>query len=404
MLISSIYLLSSCGQTQTENERLDIPTGIWRGVIATQEVEIPFNFVMDKNEQGLITMTLINGEEQILIDDIAVSKDSLFIPMHIFDTQLRVRFDGTRLTGSWIKNYVKDYVLPFSAIPGHDFRFEQVEESAVNMSGRYKVYFLTENDSSEAVGIFHQSGDRLTGTFLKATGDYRYLEGNVSGKNFHLSTFDGEHAYLFYGNVSPNGYLEGMYTSGKTWTQAWIGVPDESASLPDPDSLTFLKEGYNSIEFNLPNMKGDMVSLNDDRFTDKVVIVQISGTWCPNCMDETKFLSSWYDQNAPRGVEIIALAFERKDEFDYAKSRIDRMVSKYGIHYEFLFAGQSKSGEVLKVLPMLNQFKSYPTTIFIDRSGRVRKIHTGFSGPGTGEAYATFVEDFNLYMDKLLAE
>ena len=121
-------------------------------------------------------------------------------------------------------------------------------------------------------------------------------------------------------------------------------------------------------------------------------------------MDETKFLSGWYNQNKDRGVEIVALAFERKDDFQYAKSRIEKLKKRFDIQYEFLFGGKSDKSYTLQVLPMLKGAISFPTTIFIDRSGHVRQIHTGFNGPGTGVYYEQFVEDFNLFMDKLIRE
>jgi hypothetical protein len=53
---------------------------------------------------------------------------------------------------------------------------------------------------------------------------------------------------------------------------------------------------------------------------------------------------------------------------------------------------------------MLNKIISFPTTIIIDKKGIVRQIHTGFSGPGTGEYYNKFVEEFTRFMEKLEKE
>jgi hypothetical protein len=52
---------------------------------------------------------------------------------------------------------------------------------------------------------------------------------------------------------------------------------------------------------------------------------------------------------------------------------------------------------------MLNQIVSYPTMIFIDKFGEVRRIHTGFSGPATS-TYEDFKADFNLFINELLNE
>ena len=80
------------------------------------------------------------------------------------------------------------------------------------------------------------------------------------------------------------------------------------------------------LTFSFPDVNGKMVSLTDDKYKNKVVIIQLFGTWCPNCMDETIFLTDWYDENKDRGVEIIGLAYERKDDFTYASERVKKMV------------------------------------------------------------------------------
>ena len=135
-----------------------------------------------------------------------------------------------------------------------------------------------------------------------------------------------------------------------------------------------------------------------------MVVLQIFGTWCPNCLDETRFLTEWYEENKERDVEIIGLAYEQKDDFDYAARRVRKLVDKLDVGYDFLIAGTSDKAAASKTLPMLNRVMSFPTTITIDRDGLVRNIHTGFSGPGTGEHYEEFVEEFEARMDRLLDE
>jgi hypothetical protein len=70
------------------------------------------------------------------------------------------------------------------------------------------------------------------------------------------------------------------------------------------------------------------------------------------------------------------------------------------INYKIVFGGTSKKSEAAKTLPMLNHIMSYPTTIFIDRKGKIKKIQTGFNGPGTGKIYEDYkksnlTEDLN---------
>ena len=56
------------------------------------------------------------------------------------------------------------------------------------------------------------------------------------------------------------------------------------------------------------------------------------------------------------------------------------------------------------ICPLQNPGIEFATSIFIDKWGNVRRIHTGFSGPGTGKYYEEFVEDFNLFVNKLINE
>ena len=80
------------------------------------------------------------------------------------------------------------------------------------------------------------------------------------------------------------------------------------------------------------------------------------------------------------------------------------MKQKYNVGYDYVIAGVYDKKEAAKTLPMLNHIISFPTTIFIDKKGKVRKIHTGFSGPATGNYYEEFVDNFNSFMNQLLNE
>ena len=55
-------------------------------------------------------------------------------------------------------------------------------------------------------------------------------------------------------------------------------------------------------------------------------------------------------------------------------------------------------------LPNLSGVYGYPTAIFVDRSGHIRKIHTGFSGPATGKHYEEQIAGFRALVDELLKE
>ena len=391
---------TSCKEPRPD---LGIKTGIWRGEITIQDNQIPFNFEVDKNE-GAYSMTLINGLEKLEIDDIDILEDSIFFDMHIFDISVKAKIYEDSLVGSYIKNYADNYILPFKAMHGMKGRFDGVQSSNL-FDGTWETTFKNdEGKETSAIGVFKTEGELLRGTFLSKTGDYRFLDGYTIKDTMFLYTFDGNHLYKFKVIKKNDTILNGEFWSGKTSYKTFISVKNDTAKLPDANSLTFLKEGYDNITFTFPDLDGKPTSLEDEQYKNKIVILQILGTWCPNCMDETRFLSDWYLKNKSRGVEIIGLAYEVKPEFEYARERVLTMKEKLNVPYDFLIAGTSSTKSASESLPMLNKVMSFPTTIIIDRKGIVRRIHTGFSGPATGEYYEEYVDDFNQFMKELINE
>jgi thiol-disulfide isomerase/thioredoxin len=399
-----LSLFSSCNSGKQGDPEVVLPFGEWRGVLKPQDIEIPFIMKVEQSGEDY-RINLINAEESIPLDDITITGDSIHIPMYIFDATIHARITENKMEGVYVKDYLDDYQIPFEAEYGSAARFAGGQPSDVKpFVGKWEVDFINEDGIDKAIGVFQEYDDGMKGTFATPTGDYRFLEGAVAEGKMKLSCFDGTNAYLFEASLNSEGGLEGNFWSGKTWHQSWSAIKNENFELPDPYALTFMKKGYEQFEIKFPNTSGDLVELADEQYENKVVVIQILGTWCPNCMDETKFYVDWLKKHPDNGVEFIGLAFERKPEADYAYARIEKMKEKLGVPYEVLLAGTTSPESRTKALPMLNKIMSFPTSIILDRQHKVRKIHTGFSGPGTGEYYEKFVEDFNLLMDKLTAE
>ncbi len=406
LLTLSLLLLGlwQCSEKKTSEADASIPTGHWRAVIHTQGQELPFNLITRQNEQGQVIFLLKNGEEEIILDKHELRNDTLYLPMHIFDAQIIARISGGRLEGIWTKNYVEDYALKFEATLGEKYRFPVTENPIdYDFSGKWAATFQIEDRTYPAIGELVQRGDEISGTFITKSGDYRFLEGNLTEDGFQLSTFDGEHAYLFRATLVGTDSLSGEFWTGKTGYRPWKAYRDEAAHLPEAAVDFSLSDEANSFSFSYPNENGKMISLDDERYQDKVVIVQLLGSWCPNCMDETAFLARWYEENNARGVEIIGLAYERKGKFEYGASRIGILKERYNIGYEILFAGKNDR-ETHQQLSLIEPPFIFPTTIFIDKKGSVRKVHKGFSGPGTGEHYQKLIKEFNATVDALVEE
>ncbi len=407
LLVFSLFLAACTSSTTTTV----LKSGSWRATLTRDDHVLPFQLDIETNSDGsTYSAYAVNGSERFKLDTAYVENDSLHIPMSLYDSELVGKIGEGRLTGVWRVRRA-DQVggeLPFEAVLGEEYRFFKATNAPdiVSLGGTWAVQFITEDpaDSYEAVGIFEQKGTELTGTFLTPTGDYRYLAGNVKGDSLFLSCFDGSHAFLFKAVRQADGTLQGKAWYGLEDSETWTAKLDPNAKLPDANALTYLKPGYETFDFTFPNADGKMVSLQDPALKGKVVVVQIMGSWCPNCMDETRFLSPWYKKNRDRGVEIVGLAFERSKKMEDSAPKLRKMAERYDVYYPILLAGLSDKDSAATSLPMLNHVMSFPTTIVLDKKHQVRNIHTGFSGPGTGKYYDEFVADFNQLIDKLVAE
>ncbi len=398
-----VVLLSISCKERTKIKPLD---GIWLAELEVMNDEVlPFNFSLISDEEGQYKMEIYNADEVIHVDEIEIVDDSITVRTPVFEGYLGGKFSENVIEGAFIKESL-DRIVPFKAVWGEKQRFTTRNKPIGEISGIWETEFSPgTEDAYVAKGIFSQTDNRVEGTFRTTTGDYRYLEGVMDGDSVKLSTFDGAHAFLFTAKVS-DSTLKGTFYSGNHFKEPFVAVRNELYELPSEDSLTYLKEGYDKLTFSFPDVLGKEVSLDDERFRNKVVVVQIMGTWCPNCLDETKFLVTYLKNNPNLEVEVVALAFEYAKTSDGAFGSIQRLRERIGVEYPILLAqfGTSDKEEAQKKLPMLSHVLSYPTTIFIDKKGDVRKIHTGFNGPATGKKFEEFKNGFDEFVKKLLAE
>ncbi|CAK7035839.1 MAG: Thiol-disulfide oxidoreductase ResA [Petrimonas sp.] len=395
-------LIASCTLQDTPK----LKEGVWRGELAVQDKWTPFIFEVKTMGNDSVAVVLRNGDERVELSNVTFSNDSVTIPIEAYDAFIRAKLNGKNLEGRFLKNYIEnDQGVPFRAEFNQTDRFPVVSNpSEIRIDGKWDIHFVDEkSDTTRNVGVFKTDNNTVTGSVLTNAGDLRFLEGNYTDTGVQLSAFSGLSPYLIEISFRDNDNFDGQFYTTRGITKL-IGVRNDQASLADPYTLTNMKPGYESLHFSLPNLDGELVSVDDNRYKDKVVIVSILGSWCPNCLDEMEYLSPWYKENKNRGVEIIGLAFERKDDLNYAKSTLSRLINKYNVDYEILFAGQLGDATVQKVLPEIDKLSSYPTTFFIDKKGKVRKIHTGFTGPATGLFYEEFKKDFNSLIDSLLLE
>lgn len=389
-----------------KQEGKPLKVGPWRGVFTVPGHEIPFQFEVSAPSAGVSKICLVNGSDRFEIKNITYREDSIFLPMELYDALIKAKISGNRLTGTLVKlGSAKPIAgIPFTADYGITYRFPETgEKPSVALQGSWDLQMGTGDQQEKVVGNFVQQEGLVTGSILTPTGDFRFLDGRIAGRNFALSTFGGSTPYLFKGNFDSDSTFAGELVTPRSTTIV-TGRKNPRATLPSGYEVTKLRDGFKTIEFSFPNLDGQKVSLTDEKFRGKVVVVTILGSWCPNCLDENSFLAQWYKENKQRGVEIIGLGFERKNDFEYAKKCLVNLKNRLDIQYEILFAGQSGKENASKALPALNGIASFPTTIFVDKKGNVRKIHSGFNGPATGKFYEEFKLEFNGLIDQMLAE
>ena len=369
---------------------------------------IVFNFTLEEKDNKTV-LYVINAAERIKVDNIRFTSDSVFVTMPVFESVIKAAVKKDGWQGTWTKGgTVTEHVMLFTAERSQTRFTANSGDAVFNISGRWGVSF--DGDKSTAypsVAEFKQTGNKLMGTILTPTGDYRYLEGIVTGNQIKLSTFDGGHAFLFTARiVNIKTITEGYFYSGITFKESWYATKNKKAKV-NADVVTMaMKPGEEKLNFTFPDLDGKPVSINEERFKNKVVIVQIMGSWCPNCMDETAFLSDYYNANKQRGVEVISLAYEYSTNFERSVKSVKKFQQRFNVQYPMLITGVSVSDSLRteKTLPQVTPIKFFPSSIIIDKKGIVRKFDTGFVGPGTGKYFETYTAAFYALMNKLLNE
>jgi thiol-disulfide isomerase/thioredoxin len=360
-----------------------IETGPWRFELKTTHAVIPFNVEITHGPNGY-EGKIFNGEETIILDEIIVDEQNktVSIPLQTYELSLDLNVvDPKLLMGSLVRHNKNPKIYTrVRGTHGKEERFPgKKTKPTIDLNGKWALTLTDPSGKpSEGVGQFTQKDNSFSGAILTPTGDYRYLEGYVSGNTFEAASFDGVYNYIFRGSVKDKKMEAEIASNSKTQV---TGKKDKTAKLPDAYSQTKIDK----MKFIFPNLKGEMVSLNHDKFLNKPVIIQIFGSWCPNCLDEMNYLIPWYKENSKRGIEVIALAFERSLDPDHAKKQLLKVQIKKDLPYTLLLAGATSNDKPADKIKGLKNFISFPTTIFLNKKHEVVKVHAGFSGPSTGE-------------------
>jgi thiol-disulfide isomerase/thioredoxin len=378
-----------------------IKQGIWRAALKISENKLlPFNFNYDKTEH---TVTIFNADEKITLNTLHIKGKNFTLSFPIFNSEIIGTIDSKKLIHGYWHNYSKgpDYKIPLSATYGINSRFNTQTNNSKDFIGKWEVTFDYTNDKEKAIGLFDLKNQTIHGTFLTETGDYRFLEGVSFNDSLKLSCFDGTHAFLFNAKLV-NDTLWGDFYSGIHYHTNWFAVKNEDFELRDPEKLTYLVD-TKPLMFNARDLNDNDYLFPNPTVENKVVIIQILGTWCPNCLDETNYLKTLYDKYQ-ENIEIIGVGFEVGKTNQEKIEKLLTYKNYLNIKYPLILGGNACKPCAEDVFPMLNGIMSFPTLIILDKNHNVRKIHTGFSGPSTGSYYTDFVTHTTMFIEQLIKE
>ncbi len=130
------------------------------------------------------------------------------------------------------------------------------------------------------------------------------------------------------------------------------------------------------LEFAATDLDGNPVTHEDERFKDKVLLVDIWGTWCPPCQQSIPKLVELQDEFGDEGLVVVGVAFEESEDAPERRRTLRAFAEEYKIDYLVLDGGST--GDVPEVFPTLEGFRGFPTMIIVGRDGKVTHANTVF--------------------------
>jgi thiol-disulfide isomerase/thioredoxin len=389
----SALLLSSAAFSK------DLNTGPWRFELKTAYAVVPFVMDLHMKKDRLIG-TLHNGKETIILDQINYNrkKKKLSIPIQNYEITLELEYEDSDFLKGYLVRHNKNpkSETPVVARHGESVLFPGDRASSMaDFNGKWSVFLEEDEVKTPGVLVIEQQGNKINGSLLTQTGDYRYFSGYASVNRFEAASFDGMYNYIIQGSLEKDELTANLLTN---YRMNITGKKDPKAALPDAFAQTKIEK----LEFAFQNTEKQYISLKHKRFQGKPVIVQFFGSWCPNCMDEMNFLIPWYKANQKRGIEIVALAFERSVDHEHAMIQLKKTQKLKNVPYPLLLAGSTAEDKPMEKIKGLKNFISFPTTVFLNRKHEVVKVHAGFSGPSTGEYFEQWKKEFKTITDNLL--
>ena len=392
------------------------PTGVWQGTIQSRAGIVNFQIELKAQPGGALQATLFNATDRQPFSSAEWSNGTLTLRMNYYDGVLTLHTDAAGMEGEYSRLTSKGMVHIPVSLAVHEEPALGKPWTGPSLTGDWIFTWPSENGAEKTTrATFQQQKDmigsdrvRATGTIQPVSGDTGLLHGVVTAEpegktHFHLSRFDGIHVLAIDGDFQPDGSLKGQQGGIKALDN-FTAVRATDAKTADPnalaETLTHVKDPNGPFRFSGLDASGKTLNQDSPEFKGKPLIVDIFGTWCPNCHDEAPVLEKLYQKYHDEGLEIVGLAYEYIDDTPRNLKQIAIYREKFGITFPLLLSGTTDQGQIAKTLPQLVGFGAFPTSIFIDRNGHVRQILAGFTGPSTGDKY----QEVQQRMDELTRE
>jgi len=375
--------------------------GLWdASVVVNGGIEVPFRFEIAGSGKA-IKGSFFNGDEKVTSTTGSFENGALTLSFDEYGTKVEATLKDGRLEGQYSRG-TRGAPYPFQA---KRFAPAPVGDAPIPpIAGLWNIQ-VGKSSKGEAAWqlIVRQSGAEASAAILRVDGDTGTLTGTYRDGKFVLSHFSGARPLRLELTPATDGTLSVVQNKDNPFTAVRAdqarakGLPQPS----DPSRFTSVKDPTEPFRFSFPDLNGRVVSNTDEKFRGKVVIVSISGSWCPNCHDEAPFLGELYKKYRSRGLEIVSLSFEEEAQLKNPV-RLRAFMKRYGIEYTVLIPGEPK--DLAERVPQGVNLSSFPTTFFIGRDGRVRAVHAGFPGKASGEFHTQAKEESTTTVERLLAE
>ena len=373
-------------------------TGFWDATVTAGGVEVPFRMELG-GAGSSVTGTFFNGDERVTSTSGEFQNGSLILRWDEYETKLEATLHDGQLDGQYTRG-TRGAPYPF-----HAKRFVSVpaDAKAPSIAGLWNIQTKSAKGESAWRLIVRQSGPEVSAAILRVDGDTGTLTGRFHDSTFVLGHFSGARPLRLEITPQSNGTLNVVQNQEAAVT-AFRDDQARAKGLPqptDPTRFTSVKDPSEPFRWSAPDLNGTIVSSTDAKFRNKVVIIDISGSWCPNCHDETPFLVDLYRRYHDRGLEIVALSFEEAAQLTNP-TRLRAFIKHYGISYTVLLAGEPKDAS--EKLPQTVNLNSFPTSFFVGRDGRVKSAHAGFPGKASGRFHDEAKQEITRTVEQLLAE